>query len=77
MKVNADRGKCCGAGQCVLIAPEVFDQREDDGTVLLLDAEPPRRLHAAVREAGSVCPTGAIEVHDGRPAEEGEALPPA
>ncbi|NEW70776.1 hypothetical protein G4H13_10220 [Streptomyces rapamycinicus] len=30
MKVHVDEAKCCGAGQCVLVAPEVFDQRDVD-----------------------------------------------
>ncbi|MFD8534166.1 ferredoxin [Streptosporangium canum] len=60
MKVTVDEDKCCGAGQCVLIAPEVFDQREDDGIVILLDAEPPEQLRVPVREAAGVCPAAAI-----------------
>ncbi|PSK99947.1 ferredoxin [Murinocardiopsis flavida] len=60
MKVTVDGQKCCGAGACVMTAPEVFDQRDDDGTVVLLDARPPADLHAAVREAADMCPTGAI-----------------
>jgi hypothetical protein len=37
-----------GAGSCVLIAPEVFDQREDDGIVILLNAEPaPQHLSSS------------------------------
>jgi len=60
MKVSVDEDKCCGAGTCVLLAPEVFDQRDDDGIVVLLDAEPPEGLHTIVREAASVCPAAAI-----------------
>jgi len=60
MKVTADQDKCCGAGSCVLQAPDVFDQREEDGIVVLLDPTPPAALHAAVREAAGVCPAGAI-----------------
>ncbi|WP_197319049.1 ferredoxin [Saccharomonospora sp. NB11] len=62
MKVSVDEDKCCGAGQCVLLAPDVFDQREDDGIVVLLDAEPGEELHAVTREAASVCPAAAITV---------------
>lgn len=65
MKVTVDQDKCCGAGQCVLTAPEVFDQGEDDGVVVLLAAEPAPEHHAAVREAAAVCPTAAIELSDG------------
>jgi ferredoxin len=60
MKVSVDEDKCCGAGSCVLVAPEVFDQRDDDGVVVLLDAEPAEELHSAVREAADVCPAAAI-----------------
>lgn len=63
MKVTVDQDKCCGAGNCVMLAPEVFDQREDDGIVTLLDPEPGAGLHDVVREAADVCPAGAISVH--------------
>lgn len=62
MKITVDQEKCCGAGQCVLIAPEVFDQRDEDGIVVLLDAAPPAALHDDVRESAEVCPTTAIRV---------------
>ncbi len=65
MKITVDEARCCGAGQCVLIAPEVFDQRDEDGVVALLDPEPAADRHAAVREAAAVCPTAAIQVDDG------------
>ncbi|WP_431931951.1 ferredoxin [Nonomuraea jabiensis] len=65
MNVTVDTDKCCGAGQCVLLVPEVFDQGEDDGIVILLDPSPAEPLHAAVREAASVCPASAITL-DGR-----------
>ncbi|MFC4587669.1 ferredoxin [Sphaerisporangium corydalis] len=62
MKVAVDRDRCCGAGQCVLLVPQVFDQGEDDGVVVLLDPSPGGALHAAVAEAASVCPTAAIHL---------------
>ncbi|WP_405782436.1 ferredoxin [Streptomyces sp. NBC_00859] len=62
MKISLDFDKCCGAGQCVLAAPEVFDQRDDDGVVILLDADPPAEEHENVRRAAEVCPAAAIEV---------------
>ncbi|MEV4835228.1 ferredoxin [Nonomuraea sp. NPDC049486] len=65
MKVVVDEDSCCGAGQCVLLAPEVFDQRDEDGIVVLLDSEPGEERHAAVREAAAVCPGAAIEVEEG------------
>ncbi|MGP4014520.1 ferredoxin [Saccharopolyspora sp. 5N708] len=62
MQVSVDEEKCCGAGQCVLLAPEVFDQREDDGIAILLDPQPAEQLHAAVREAADMCPAAAIQL---------------
>ena len=64
MKVTVDKDKCCGAGTCVLVAPDVFDQGEDDGIVILLDPKPPAELHASVREAVSVCPAAAITLSE-------------
>jgi len=62
MKVVVDQSRCVGAGQCVLVAPEVFDQREDDGIVLLLQDDPAEELHARVKEAAQLCPALAIEL---------------
>lgn len=63
MKITVDEAKCCGAGTCVLVAPEVFDQRDEDGIVVLLDAEPGEQHHVAVREAAGVCPAAAITLN--------------
>ncbi|MGW4210290.1 ferredoxin [Lentzea sp. NPDC004789] len=62
MKVTVDQDKCCGAGTCVLLAPDVFDQRDEDGIVVLLDETPSAEQHDIVREAASVCPGVAISV---------------
>lgn len=62
MKVNVDTDKCVAAGQCVLLAPGVFDQREEDGVVVLLDDTPGPEHHDAVREAAMVCPAMAIHL---------------
>ena len=62
-KVRVDEEKCIGAGQCVLRAPRIFDQR-DDGIVILLDATPPPELHAAARQAADLCPAEAIMIEE-------------
>lgn len=64
MRVSVDQGKCVSAGNCVAHAPAVFDQDEDDGSVILLDAEPTAALHPAVREAAVACPAHAIFVDE-------------
>lgn len=42
--------------------PEVFDQNDDDGTVLLLQPEPAEELHDAVEDAADHCPCPAISL---------------
>lgn len=59
-KITVDEDLCCGAGQCVMLAPDVFDQRDEDGVVRLLDPEPPAGLLPAVRDAVVMCPAQAI-----------------
>jgi ferredoxin len=62
VKVSIDFDKCISSGQCVLAASEVFDQREEDGLVVLLDPSPPAELAADVRQAAALCPALAITV---------------
>lgn len=62
MKITVDEPKCVGAGQCVLIAPDVFDQRDEDGMVVLLEESPAPDLHDAVRESAVACPAAAIHM---------------
>jgi ferredoxin len=62
MKIHIDEAKCVGGGQCVLVAPEVFDQRDDDGVAFLVAQDPGPELHEQVYEAARLCPALAIEV---------------
>lgn len=62
MKITVDQDLCCGSGLCVLAADKVFDQREEDGVVLLLDPAPAPELFEDVRTAAAGCPTGAIRL---------------
>ncbi|HEY3502840.1 MAG TPA: ferredoxin [Actinocatenispora sp.] len=62
MKVTVDETVCCGAGQCVLTAPDLFDQRDEDGIVLLRNPDPAPDRQAAAREAAAMCPASAITV---------------
>ncbi|MFI6500586.1 ferredoxin [Nonomuraea typhae] len=64
MKITLDEDKCIGGGQCVMVAPEIFDQRDEDGIGVILDAEPPADQHHAVRQAALVCPAAAIQIQD-------------
>jgi ferredoxin len=61
MSVVVQTDACVGAGQCALVAPEVFDQ-DDDGIVLLLEPDPQGAdLEGAVR-AARLCPARAITI---------------
>jgi ferredoxin len=62
MRITIEQDKCVAAGQCVSAAAEVFDQRDEDGIVVLLNENPPAELADAVREAAAVCPAAAIKV---------------
>jgi ferredoxin len=62
MRVTVDQDKCVSSGQCVIAAGNVFDQRDDDGVVVLLNDNPPDELHDGVREAAATCPALAITV---------------
>lgn len=64
MKVVIDEDRCVAAGQCVAAAMTVFDQREEDGVVLLLNEYPPAELAGDVREAAAVCPALAITIEE-------------
>jgi ferredoxin len=59
MRVEADREVCVGAGQCELLAPDVFEV-DDDGAVRVLQEQPDDA--AAARDAVAQCPTGAIRL---------------
>lgn len=62
IKVHIDPERCVGAGHCVRAAPEVFDQREDDGIVVLLKTEAPEHLLQNLQKAERLCPAQAIRI---------------
>jgi ferredoxin len=64
LKVIIDQDRCVGAGQCVLAASEVFDQRDEDGVVVLLRPDAPAGQEEDVREAARLCPALAIELDE-------------
>lgn len=60
MLIRINKDKCIGAGNCVMVAPTVFTQDEDDGRVILLDPNPSEDLAAEVAEAIEICPAKVI-----------------
>jgi ferredoxin len=65
MRVHVEPARCAASGLCVLAAPEVFGQSDEDGTVELLDPTPASGLQPRVRAAAARCPARAISL--GRP----------
>ena len=64
MKVAVDQDKCVSSGQCVLNADEVFDQRDDDGVVILLNDSPSTDQADSARKAAAACPALAIDIEE-------------
>jgi ferredoxin len=62
VRVIVDQEQCCGAGQCVLEAADVFVQRDDDGIAEVIMSDPPAERHEAIRRAVELCPASAIRV---------------
>jgi ferredoxin len=61
IRIHVDVGTCVGAGQCVLAAPDVFDQ-DDDGIVRVLQEAPAADAEDDVRLAGRTCPSQSIRI---------------
>ena len=59
MKVIVEADKCVASGQCVLLAPGVFDQ-DDNGIIMLLTDTPADDDRQLVRDAVRVCPAAVI-----------------
>ncbi|OEJ34115.1 ferredoxin [Streptomyces subrutilus] len=63
MKIIANAEKCIGAGQCLFTEPDLFDQDESDGRVVVLNAEPEGELLVRkAREAVYLCPSRALSL---------------
>ncbi|HRC56709.1 MAG TPA: ferredoxin [Kofleriaceae bacterium] len=58
----ANPRRCCGAGRCAGLAPELFEQSLSDGTVIVRVAQPPAELASLAREAVALCPTRALAI---------------
>jgi ferredoxin len=63
VKVTADTLKCVAAGNCVAVAPDVFEQDDDNGIVRVLNEEPGEDRRDAVREAVEFCPAQALKLN--------------
>ena len=64
MNVTVEPKKCIAAGMCVAYAPEVFDQDDDNGIVVLLTEHPTDDQADNVRNAAEYCPAQVISVSE-------------
>ena len=64
MKVTVDQNICASSGNCVMNAPEVFDQRDEDGVVVLLIEQPSDEQTDGARQAAAACPAQAIHIEE-------------
>ncbi|KXW65566.1 hypothetical protein MPHL43072_17555 [Mycolicibacterium phlei DSM 43072] len=48
----------------MLNAADIFDQRDDDGVVVLLNDSPGEEHAEAVRKAAAACPASAIRIEE-------------
>jgi ferredoxin len=63
LRVRVDRQRCIGAGNCIFIAPTVFQWRE--GEFLKAEVLDPETVEEEVlRDAAASCPTQAILIED-------------
>jgi ferredoxin len=64
MRIVADTSRCVGAGQCVLTDSAVFDQDDEDGTVVVRVPEPAGDELDHARQAVRICPSGALALRE-------------
>ncbi|HEY7053573.1 MAG TPA: ferredoxin [Mycobacterium sp.] len=64
MKVTVDQDNCISSGNCVLHTSEVFDQRDEDGVVVLRNDNPPADEAEKVRRAAADCPAQVIYIEE-------------
>ena len=65
MKVKVNKDACIGCGACASICPDVFEIN-DEGLSEAKVEEVKDELQDEVRDAADSCPTGAIEVEEGK-----------
>lgn len=60
--IEVDSERCIGSGACVFAAPNVFDQRDEDGIVILLEVNPGDAEERNVENAAMSCPASVIRL---------------
>lgn len=60
MRIVVDLNRCQGYGQCVFLAPEVFELQGEEA--LMYDTGPDQAQRTRVLRAATACPVQAIRV---------------
>lgn len=64
-RIVVSEDRCIGAGQCVLVDPEAFDQDDTSGMVVVLRPDPLTDSQLALaREAINVCPGRTLSLEE-------------
>jgi len=64
MRIHHDRDRCVGSGACAFTLPDIFDQDENDGRVLVLVERPGAEDRKAIEEVAASCPVWALSIED-------------
>jgi ferredoxin len=64
VRIIADTSRCVGSGQCVLTDPAIFDQDDEDGTVVVKVDHPSDGHLDKARQAVHFCPSQALSLDD-------------
>lgn len=63
MKVVVDLDLCQGHGQCVIVAPEIFDI-DEEGYAVVINERPGDVLQPKLQSAINRCPAEAIKIEN-------------
>jgi ferredoxin len=64
MTIRADEARCISSGNCAMTLPDIFDQRPDDGVVVVLDAAGTGASRAELDDVVALCPAQALSITD-------------
>ncbi|HDD40636.1 MAG: ferredoxin [Thaumarchaeota archaeon] len=74
VRVRIDKDACIGCGACWALAPNFFEQNENDGKSQIVEqyrvggdatvGEPPADMVDDVKSAAEGCPVGAIKIEE-------------
>lgn len=62
VRIVLDTPRCVASGLCVMVAPDAFDQRDDDGIAIVLTEVPRDESLPGIREAVALCPAAALRL---------------